>query len=155
MKEIGIQIRRKRAEKLRRYLIKHNLLIQNLRINKDDEFVYFPVSDISKSLTSYKTLKMDFKKITKKAKSYKEIVLIPERYKIKLPTSYDIIGNIIIIKIPEELIKYKNDDLNYGQITITKDTKDYLVKLKSDMEEKKSKLDSEIDELKNQSMKIT
>lgn len=108
MKETGIQINKKQAEKVRRYLIEQNLLIKDLKIRRDEEFVYFPVRNLPKNLSNYKLFKMDFGKIKKTTKSYKEIVSIPEKYKPKLPTSYDIIGEIIIIKIPEELKKYKS-----------------------------------------------
>ena len=45
----------------------------------------------------------------KKPGSYKEIVKIPKNLKDKLPTSYDVVGNIILLKIPEELLEYKNE----------------------------------------------
>jgi tRNA (guanine37-N1)-methyltransferase len=47
--------------------------------------------------------------VEKKAKSYKEIVEIPEDLKNILPTSFDIIGDIALLKIPDELQKYKKD----------------------------------------------
>ncbi len=108
MKEIGIQIRKKQAEKMRRYLLKENLLIRDFKITRDEGFVYFPVRNLPKKNTSYKLVKMDFEKIKKAPNSYKEIAVIPEELKNKLPTSYDIIGNIINIKIPKELMQYKN-----------------------------------------------
>jgi tRNA (guanine37-N1)-methyltransferase len=109
MKETGLQIEKSQAEKIRKYLIEHDLLIKNLKINRDEKFIYFPIRDLPKSNIKYKLLKMKFKKIKEIPKSYKEIALIPKELKDKLPTSYDIIGNIIIIKLPNELIKYKNE----------------------------------------------
>jgi tRNA (guanine37-N1)-methyltransferase len=47
--------------------------------------------------------------VEKKAKSYKEIVELPEDLKNILPTSFDIIGDIALLKIPDELQKYKKD----------------------------------------------
>jgi tRNA (guanine37-N1)-methyltransferase len=108
MKETGMQIKKLHAEKTRRYLIKHDLLINNLRISRDKDYVYFPVKSITNNLRIYKTVKMEFEEIKKLPRSYKEMILIPEDFKSKLPTSYDIIGDIIIIKIPRELIKYKS-----------------------------------------------
>ena len=43
----------------------------------------------------------------KKTKSYKEIVKIPRNIKKDLPKSFDIIGDIILIKLREDIIKYK------------------------------------------------
>jgi len=45
----------------------------------------------------------------KKSKSYKEIVNIPENLKKELPTSFDIIGDILLIKLKENIIKYKKE----------------------------------------------
>jgi len=45
----------------------------------------------------------------KKPHSYKEIVNVPDKLKYKLPTSYDIIGDIILIKLVDELQKYKKE----------------------------------------------
>jgi len=58
----------------------------------------------------------------RKPHSYKEIVSIPEKLKEKLPTSYDITGNIILLKIPEELLEYKNE-IGSSLITIHKNIK--------------------------------
>ena len=109
MKKIAIQVEKNQAEKMRKYLIEQNLLVKNLKIARDEKFVYFPINNYPKSKISYKTKKMIFEKIEEKPKSYKEIVQIPENLKEKLPTSYDVIGDILILKIPNELIKYKNE----------------------------------------------
>jgi len=42
-----------------------------------------------------------------KKKSYKELLNIPDNLKNKLPTSYDVIGNILVLKLDPELINYK------------------------------------------------
>jgi tRNA (guanine37-N1)-methyltransferase len=108
MMEIGIQADKKQAEKIRRYLIEMNLLKKDLKIKKDEKFVYFPVKNLPKDNKKYKFSRMDFERIEKKPKSYKEILDLPEKFIEKLPTSFDIIGNIVNIKIPEELNRYKN-----------------------------------------------
>lgn len=49
------------------------------------------------------------KKNKTKPKSYKEITHIPEKLKQELPTSYDIIGDIILIKLSDKLLKYRKE----------------------------------------------
>ena len=44
-----------------------------------------------------------------KINSYKENLVIPKDLKKYLPTSYDIIGNIALIKLTSELLDYKNN----------------------------------------------
>jgi tRNA (guanine37-N1)-methyltransferase len=53
-------------------------------------------------------IKMD-KKINKKPKSYKELLNIPDTLKNKLPTSYDVIGNILLLKLDPELTCFKSE----------------------------------------------
>ena len=52
---------------------------------------------------------MNLKKYEKKIKTYKENLDLPNNLKKYLPTSYDIIGNIALIKLPAELIEYKKN----------------------------------------------
>jgi len=61
-------------------------------------------------------------KMRKKPNSYKEIVSVPEKLKEKLPTSYDIIGNIILLKLSDDLLEYKNK-IGDSLITIHKNIK--------------------------------
>ena len=42
-----------------------------------------------------------------KQKSYKELLNLPNNLKEKLPTSYDVIGNILILKLNPELLNFK------------------------------------------------
>jgi len=44
-----------------------------------------------------------------KPKSYKDIVTIPEHLKKKLPTSYDIVGDIALVKLKDELVDFKKE----------------------------------------------
>ena len=107
MKKIGIQIEKKQAEKIRKYLIENNLLIKNLKITRDKNYVYFPVKNLPNESIKYKSVNMEFEIIENIPKSYKEIIEIPEHLKEKLPTSYDVVGDIIILKIPKDLELYK------------------------------------------------
>lgn len=45
----------------------------------------------------------------KEIRSYKDIVSIPENLKEKLPTSYDIVGSILLLKLDRELLDYKRE----------------------------------------------
>jgi len=44
-----------------------------------------------------------------KPKSYKDIVTIPEHLKKKLPTSYDVVGDIALVKLKDELVDFKKE----------------------------------------------
>jgi tRNA (guanine37-N1)-methyltransferase len=51
----------------------------------------------------------EFERIEKVARSYKEVIKIPDELKELLPTSFDVVGDIAIIKLPDELISYKEE----------------------------------------------
>ena len=102
----SIRVQLKQAEKIRKYLSEKKLLRDDLKISKDKEFIYFPIKKLIKDLELYIIKKKEFEKKEEKPKSYKEIVSIPDNLKHELPTSYDVIGKIILIKLPKNLIKY-------------------------------------------------
>ena len=103
----GIKVRLKQAEKIRRELYEKNLLRTDLKICKNNNFIYIPIKKESKKLESYNIVKREFEKQKFKPKSYKDVLSIPNELRKKLPKSYDIIGDIILIKLPEELLNYQ------------------------------------------------
>jgi len=44
-----------------------------------------------------------------KPTNYKELVDIPDKLKNKLPTSFDVVGNILLLKLDDELCDFKNE----------------------------------------------
>ena len=105
----AICVQLQQAETIRRYLFDNNILRNDLKIKKDNNYVYFPIKCIPKTLKSYKIINSEFEKRTTKPTIYKEIVSIPEVLKNQLPTSYDVIGDIILVKLPKDIIKYKKE----------------------------------------------
>lgn len=103
----GISVKLTQAEKIRKYLSKKNLIRKDLKIKKDNGSIYIPVEKITQELSSYKVIESEFEKIKTEPKSYKEIVPIPDKLKHELPTSYDTIGDIILIKLQKNLLGYK------------------------------------------------
>ena len=108
-KSTGIRAQLNQAEKLRKYLSKKDLLRNDLKISKDNTFIYFPVKDLPRELYHYKVIKKEFEKKETEPKSYKDIVSIPNKLKHELPTSYDIVGDIILIRLPNKLLKYQKE----------------------------------------------
>jgi len=110
-KTTGLCVPLKQAEKTRKYLSENKILRTDLKINKDNKNIYFPVKTIPKKIENIplKTIEKKFEKHTAKPRSYKETILIPGKLRQKLPTSYDIIGDIILIKLPKDLLEYKEE----------------------------------------------
>ena len=106
---IGIKAGLRQAEKARKYLTEKNLIRKDLKVSKDNSFIYFPVKKALRISNSYKIIEKEFEINEIKPKSYKEIVSVPENLKKDLPTSYDVIGDIILIKLTDNLTKYKEE----------------------------------------------
>ena len=73
-KSIGMVVKSKQAESVRRFLLNNDLLRNDLKIYKDNSFVYLPIKEIAKKIGSYNILFKKFEVIEKKPISYKDIV---------------------------------------------------------------------------------
>ncbi len=105
----ALKVPHNKAEMLRHQLQSQDFLDTTLKIKKDTTHIYLP---LTKKIThnQYPTIQTDFESYQKKPKDYKELLTtIPQHLQRFLPTSYDIIGELLLIKIPEELIDYKHD----------------------------------------------
>jgi tRNA (guanine37-N1)-methyltransferase len=107
-KSLSIRVQRKDAESVRRYLRERNLIREDLLIKKDDTFIYFPIREITEDMRSYDVVTLTFEARKIKPASYKELLKSPPELQGDLPTSYDIVGDIILIKLPEPLLMYRN-----------------------------------------------
>lgn len=105
----AVRVAFKQAEKVRRYLIKEKIIRDDLKITKDDNFIYFPVNKLSHELKFYKVLERKFEKRERIPKTYKDIISIPDKNKKDLPTSYDVIGDIILLKLQKQLDSHKKE----------------------------------------------
>ena len=101
----GIRVRKSEAEEVRRKLMEDGLLDRDFRVSRDGDFVIFPVlSDID----GYESIEWDFEENGRRQK-YQDIADVPDELKDMLPTSFDVIGDVVIIKIPDELKEYERE----------------------------------------------
>jgi len=105
-KSKSIRVDLKHAEKVRKYLSKIGLLRDDLEIFKDNQFIYFPIKGISKGLTKYTIVEKEFIQRKIKPSSYKDLIYLPKSLINILPNSYDIIGNIALVKLSDALLEY-------------------------------------------------
>ena len=97
------------TEKVRKILIIKDLINNNFKLIKKGNFVYFPVYNFVNEFRNYKICKREFEKKDKKIKSFKDITKISNTFKSQLPQSFDIIGNILLIKLPSDLLNFKKE----------------------------------------------
>jgi len=103
MKMLGIKVPRREAEKVRKKLIELGILDTDFKVKHKEEFVIFPVKE---KIEGFEIVEETFKRVKRRPHSYREVVDIPLELKPFLPSSFDIIGDIAIIELPEELMAY-------------------------------------------------
>ncbi len=101
MRRHCLVVPRLRAEEVRRGLLEKGLLEKHLSILREGERILFPVRERFDSEFGFE--ERDFEEAFRPIAHYSEVVHIPEELKSLLPTSLDIIGDIAIIRLPEEL----------------------------------------------------
>lgn len=102
---LALKAKLKEAEKIKKDIIKKNVLSQEYIVKKEGDFIYFPVKEKIKGYTvvdipmtrSRNADARDIKSLAKKFLSVEELE--------KLKTAHDIIGSIAILEIDEVLRK--------------------------------------------------
>ncbi|MCJ7697556.1 MAG: class I SAM-dependent methyltransferase family protein [Thermoplasmata archaeon] len=97
------------AEPIRRALRERNLLRDDVEIAKEGKYIYFPVKDVPEELCSYKVVTKSFELKAAKPHSYKDRLKLSKKLMEELPTSYDVVGAIILIKLPKTLFSYRKE----------------------------------------------
>ncbi len=108
-KSLAVRVPKKNGEDIRRQLIEYALLRTNLKIKKDNGYLILPIRSEHIFLNDYDVVTDDFEVLKQSPDSYKDLVKIPEELVDLLPSSFDCIGDIILVKIPNELERYKED----------------------------------------------
>jgi len=99
-----VTVPRDRAETVRRELLAAGLLRTGLAIAQEGGLVYLPVTAAP---PGHATAEREFRESFTPIRSYKDIVHVPEALRSSLPTSFDVVGDIAIVKIPKELAAHE------------------------------------------------
>ncbi len=114
-----IIIEKKNGEKLRQWLINHSLLNHEVKIQSEGDWLFLPlVKELDENLKQELLDVFDkirFEQHSMEIKNYykpRDLVsaltgCIPEKLIEYIPKSFDMIGDLIVVEIPEELIDYE------------------------------------------------
>ncbi|AMQ17998.1 tRNA (guanine(37)-N1)-methyltransferase Trm5b [Thermococcus peptonophilus] len=100
---LAVKVPKREAENVRRKLIELGVLAKGYSPKREKDFVLFPVT---RPVEGFELAEAEFKKTERRPHSYREVVEVPKELRSLLPSSFDIIGDIAIIELPEELIEY-------------------------------------------------
>ncbi|MEM0448281.1 MAG: class I SAM-dependent methyltransferase family protein [Methanomassiliicoccales archaeon] len=106
MRSLCLKVPKGKGEEIRKKLLEKGLLDIALRVRREGEALLLPViSDEARTL-GHEVIEEEFEYIGMAHSDYKELVEVPEGLRPLLPTSFDVIGDIAIIKLPEELLPF-------------------------------------------------
>lgn len=100
MKSLCVKVPKSYGEMLRRQLAAIGLLNANLIIDKN-EFLYLPITEPVD--LGYELAERDFAIRSRAVSTYKELADVPAELRKLLPTSFDVVGQIALLKIPGAL----------------------------------------------------
>jgi tRNA (guanine37-N1)-methyltransferase len=103
---LAVKITKKKGESIRVFLKEKGLLRTDLKIKRNQDVLFIPVNQNHDLLDEFELVSSFFQKIKKKPRSYQELLDIPSELYTLLPTSFDIIGDILLLRLPQELQSY-------------------------------------------------
>lgn len=99
---LGVRVPRREAEAVRRKLQSMGLLLSDYRPVRDGDYIIFPVSRCPEGFECVDT---EFPERKRKPRSLEDALreFLPDEAIQKISKSFDIIGHVAVIRIPEEL----------------------------------------------------
>lgn len=104
MDSLCLVVPKKKAEPVRRRLLEKGILRRDLQIRSDSKNVYLPVTqriDLGYSIETG-----DFREADDQVSDYRTLVDLPEELRPFLPSSYDTLGSIALVKMADEIVPY-------------------------------------------------
>lgn len=96
-----VEVPVERGEAVRRQLHEMGLLRKELRIERRGDKLYIPVS--ATVGIGYRTFEREFQGEFTPVRSYRDLVQVPERLEPLLPKAFDSIGDIVVLRLEDEL----------------------------------------------------
>jgi tRNA (guanine37-N1)-methyltransferase len=103
----GVVVPMDRGEEVRKALRDRGVLLKNLKIQRDADRLVLPT--IRRMDVGFPTEQRDFEEGFVAIRSYRDLVRLPEGLQSLLPHAFDVIGDIAVLKIPEELTAHRGE----------------------------------------------
>lgn len=107
MDSLCVVVPKKKAEPVRKKLAEKGFLRKDLQIKSDAKNVLLPVTQ--RVDLGFPIETSDFKEVEEAVKDYRVLVDVPDELRALLPSSYDTLGAIAIVKMAPEVVPYAKD----------------------------------------------
>jgi len=104
MESLCLVVPKKKAEPVRMRLLQKGYLRRDLQIKSDPKNVYLPISQ--RVDMGYPVETSDFKEAEEQVRDYRVLVDLPDDLRPMLPSSYDTLGSIAVVKLSKEVADY-------------------------------------------------
>lgn len=104
MDSLCVVVPRKKAEPVRRRLMEKGVLRKGLQVRSDSKNVYLPVTQ--RVDLGYPLETMSFDELEEQVKDYRLLVDVPNGLRARLPSSYDVLGSVALVKMSEEVLPF-------------------------------------------------
>lgn len=101
MESLCVVVPKMRAEPIRRKLMEKGILRKELQIRSDKKSVYFPISQ--RIDLGFPIETAEFKEAEEQVTDYRVLVDMPDELRPLLPSSYDTLGTIAIVKMADDV----------------------------------------------------
>jgi len=101
-----IRVPKEKGEHVRAELLSKGILDIRKKIGSDGRHLFIPI--LADGYEGYETIEADLEPLEQTPTDYKEVLDIPEDVRGELPTSFDVIGDVAIIKLSDPLMPYRH-----------------------------------------------
>ncbi len=114
VRALCLRVPRRDGERARMLLAAAGALRADLLIKSDGDYVMLPCRGFSPRERAgldegWVLCEAEFKRSARRPSSYREFVNVPDELRPLLPRSFDVIGRVAIVKIPEELTHFERE----------------------------------------------
>ena len=109
MRSLCVRVPKGEGESVRKKLLDLGVLDSALKIIREDEFILFPVLGDNIPDIGLEICEEEFDERRLVETDYKSLMTLPDDLRSFLPTSFDVIGDIGIFRLPDELSEYGHD----------------------------------------------
>jgi tRNA (guanine37-N1)-methyltransferase len=101
-----IRIPKREGEQVRSELLSKGILDIKRKISSEGEHLIIPI--LTDEYEDYEVIEADLESLDQKITDYRDAPEISEDIRSELPTSFDVIGDVAIIKLPDTLMPYRH-----------------------------------------------
>ena len=99
-----IRVPKREGEQVRSALFEQGMLDLSARIRSEDGFLLIPV--LCDSYKDYEVVDAEMQVQEQRPTDYRDMADVPEELREHLPSSFDVVGDVAMIKLPDELRPY-------------------------------------------------